>query len=499
MDMTSPAFCDECGAALNHSATHCPVCQQDLFVLSTRDQSINQIVRLTPVLPGSPTITAPSGGTRLTQRYILLKEVGTGGFGVVYAALDRYNRNQQVAIKQINLRNLSPREMIEATDSYNREVSLLARLKHKSLPHIIDHFTDSEHWYVVMDFINGQTLEDYLKQARGTLRPLTLRQVLNIGIALCDVLQYLHNQRPPIIFRDVKPGNIMYTRTGSLYLIDFGIARLFNAGKAHDTGALGSPGYAAPEQYGKAHTTPQTDIYGLGATLQTLFTGLEPPELAASPQQHRYWRRIPALLQPMLQKMMANDARERPTVAEVRKTLEHFREYELTGQKIKHTLAPAWRCVRQPLLWQLLISGTLTCTLLGSPLLIPSLLLVLCQVLGHCAMECYTEMAWNQSPLPWQNVLQILGSSTRQMLPFICLLLLYCNCLLLLYYNSSSQSTETVFFSSYLFFFMIAATICVIYLFYWIHKFFSVLARIRHQQSGAKARPLHQKMQYHRH
>src|SRR5690348_4159689 len=109
MNMPSPTFCDECGAALNLPATHCPVCLQDLFALSSRDQSINQAVRPATVLPGSPTITAPSGGTRLTQRYILLKEVGTGGFGVVYAALDRYNRNQPVAIKQINLRNLSPR------------------------------------------------------------------------------------------------------------------------------------------------------------------------------------------------------------------------------------------------------------------------------------------------------------------------------------------------------------------------------------------------------
>ncbi|TMF41630.1 MAG: serine/threonine protein kinase, partial [Chloroflexi bacterium] len=151
---------------------------------------------------------------------------------------------------------------------------MLSRLNHRNLPRIYDHFTDPTHWYVVMQYIEGETLEDYLKRAKGGHLPL--KQVRAIGVQLSKVLYYLHAQTPSIIFRDVKPANIMRTRRGRLYLIDFGIARHFNPNKKRDTGPLGSPGYAAPEQYGRAQSTAQTDIYGLGVTLQTLLTGKEP-------------------------------------------------------------------------------------------------------------------------------------------------------------------------------------------------------------------------------
>src|SRR5205823_7485733 len=109
-------------------------------------------------------------------------------------------------------------------------------------------------------------------------RRLLLSEVLNIGIQLCTVLHYLHSQQPAIVFRDLKPANIMRTSTGQLYLIDFGIARYFKPGQAKDTVALGSPGYAAPEQYGKAQTTPRADIYSLGAVLHQLLTTRDPSE-----------------------------------------------------------------------------------------------------------------------------------------------------------------------------------------------------------------------------
>jgi len=110
-----------------------------------------------------------------------------------------------------------------------------------------------------MDFIKGKTVEEHLKNAPGG--GLSLKQVLNIGMQICDVLQYLHMQKPPIIFRDVKPANLMWGDNGRIYLIDFGIARRFVPGQARDTGPLGSPGYAAPEQYGVVQTTPYTDIW----------------------------------------------------------------------------------------------------------------------------------------------------------------------------------------------------------------------------------------------
>jgi serine/threonine protein kinase len=256
------------------------------------------------------TVVLLDTGSLLAGRYRILTKVGDGGFGEVYKGRDSQRKHRLVAIKQINLGGLSPRQVIEATDSYNREVSMLSRLSHRNLPRIYDHFTDPTHWYVVMQYIEGETLEDYLKRAKGGHLPL--KQVRAIGIQLSNVLSYLHAQTPPIIFRDVKPANIMRTRRGRLYLIDFGIARHFNPDKKRDTGPLGSPGYAAPEQYGRAQSTAKTDIYGLGVTLQTLLTGKEPlddePATAPTGKPHPTSQQ----LQQLLDQMQTTDAFWRP-------------------------------------------------------------------------------------------------------------------------------------------------------------------------------------------
>ncbi|HEY6408761.1 MAG TPA: serine/threonine-protein kinase, partial [Ktedonobacteraceae bacterium] len=225
-------------------------------------------------------------------------------------------------VKQLNLEALNVEEIIDVTDTYNREVTLLSALDHANLPHISDQFTDAHHWYLVMDFIEGETLEVYLKKKRrGTLR---VKEVLDTGITLCTVLNYLHTRNPPIIFRDLKPDNIMRTSRGNLYLIDFGIARRFTPGQARDTGALGSPGYAAPEQYGKAQTTVQTDIYGLGATLYTLLTGSPPLPLGLTSPQARRGKR--GKLDKLLLHMLERDASNRP---------KHMDEVKQQLQRIK--------------------------------------------------------------------------------------------------------------------------------------------------------------------
>src|ERR1700753_3581642 len=110
------------------------------------------------------------------------------------------------------------------------------------------------------------------------VRTLSVDEIVNIGLQLCDVLDYLHSQSQPIIFRDLKPSNVMRTDQGVIYLIDFGIARYFKPGKLKDTIPFGSPGYAAPEQYGKGQTTAQADIYSLGALLYYMLSGLDPAE-----------------------------------------------------------------------------------------------------------------------------------------------------------------------------------------------------------------------------
>jgi len=230
--------------------------------------------------------------TLFQERYFIMSKVGAGGFGSVYKAMDRQSGDRLVAIKEVRLLGLHPQAMIEATSAFQREVSVLSHLDHPHLPRLYEHFQTPGHWYLIMDFIAGETLEEY--QSKAPNRRLLLSEVLNIGIQLCTVLHYLHSQQPAIVFRDLKPANIMRTSTGQLYLIDFGIARYFKPGQAKDTVALGSPGYAAPEQYGKAQTTPRADIYSLGAVLHQLLTTRDPSEApfrflplrTKSPQSH---------------------------------------------------------------------------------------------------------------------------------------------------------------------------------------------------------------------
>jgi len=203
--------------------------------------------------------------TLLRNRYFISSKVGEGGYGSVYKARDIQSKDRLVAIKKVSLLGLYPKAMIEATTSFQREVSVLSKLDHPNLPRVYEHFQNPRYWYVVMDFIEGETLEEY--QSKAPNKRLLLSEVLDIGLQLCIVLDYLHSQQPPIVFRDLKPANIMRIPTGQIYLIDFGIARYFKPGQAKDTVALGSLGYAAPEQYGKAQTTPRADIYSLGAVL----------------------------------------------------------------------------------------------------------------------------------------------------------------------------------------------------------------------------------------
>jgi hypothetical protein len=344
--------CEECGAVNSHDATLCFACQHPL-VPSTATPSEQVTFKEVPLGNGAvafaladseseaalgsrrdnPLRLSEPGSTQqseteqaqaqqvgpltagflLQERYEIVEQVGQGGFGVVYKAKDKKSFNKLVAIKQISLAQLSPRDIIQATDSYNREVTLHTPLAHEHLPRIHEHFTDPWHWYLVMDFIKGETLEDYRKRKPGG--KLSVREALSAGVQLCEALRYLHKQpQHGIIFRDVKPANIMRTRRGKFYLIDFGIARRFTPEKDRDTGPLGSPGYAAPEQYGMAQTTPKTDMYGLGATLHTLLTGVDPSDdTQAESSAQAHTAAIPPKVQEYLGQLMARNPNDRPT------------------------------------------------------------------------------------------------------------------------------------------------------------------------------------------
>lgn len=308
---TQEQFCENCGAANVATARFCQYCAAPLPFKHT-----------TGTLPEQ---------TLLNGRYQLESRIGQGGMGAVYKAIDTRFNNRPIAIKEMSKAGLSDTRIEEAEDAFEREARLLADLLHPNLPRIYDHFTDGERSYLVMDFIEGQTLEDYLEQAAGS--PLPLEQVLAWGEQLCDVLSYLHTHQPPIIFRDLKPSNVMISESGHIFLIDFGIARIFKPGQSHDTVALGSPGFAAPEQYGKAQSTPRSDIYSLGALLHCLLTGVDPSE------QPFFFRPaselnpvVPPELEDLLQQMLSMDADRRPASAqEVDKVLRLVDQQRISG------------------------------------------------------------------------------------------------------------------------------------------------------------------------
>lgn len=258
--MLPPVSCSFCGGENQPQARFCRLCGQAL----PADQGRSATGRLLP-------------NVLLKQRYRIGELAGQGGFGAVYRAEDTQLGNRLVAIKELGQSGLNPQEQNEAALASKQEAVILARLHHPNLPGIIEHFEEDQRWYLVMNFVEGETLEAYL--ARQPEGRLALNEAIDVGIQLCTVLDYLHNQQPPIVFRDLKPANVMRTPRGHLYLIDFGIARIFKPGKAKDTTAYGSTGYAPPEQH-SATTTPCSDIYSLGATLHQLISGHDP---ASSP------------------------------------------------------------------------------------------------------------------------------------------------------------------------------------------------------------------------
>ena len=186
----------------------------------------------------------------------------------VYQAKDM-KHNTSCAIKEMSLSSVPVHEHGQAIQNFLAEATILSRLNHPNLPAFTDFFSEGSRHFLVMEYIEGNTLEELLEHSSG---PFSERRVLGWGRQLCDVLEYLHSQQPPIIFRDLKPGNMMLRHDGRIKLIDFGIARIFRRSRTHDTQMLGTPGFAPPEQYGTSQTDERSDIYSLAMSLFQLMT-----------------------------------------------------------------------------------------------------------------------------------------------------------------------------------------------------------------------------------
>lgn len=268
-------------------------------------------------------------GTVLDGKYEIWKEVGRGGMSIVYLARD--NRlNKQWAVKEI--KNDGSKSTQTLLKGLEREANILKNVDHPVLPRIVDIINQSGTIYVVMDFIEGTTISDRLKKEGAQPQGL----VIEWGLQLASALDYLHKMNPPVIYRDMKPSNVMIKPEGGVKLIDFGTAKEYDVENNADTTALGTRGYAAPEQFGDAkgkgiyNTDARTDIYNLGATLYHIVTGMNPCEPPYEIRPIREWN--PSLssgLEKILLKCTQPDPNDRyQNCTELMYALEHYNELD---------------------------------------------------------------------------------------------------------------------------------------------------------------------------
>lgn len=211
-------------------------------------------------------------GELVNGRYRILHKIGQGGMSVVYLAQDEW-KHTKWAVKEVRREGVQDFRVVE--QGLITETNMLIRLNHQNLPQIVDVMEGEDRFLIIMDYIEGISLKDRLQEAGA----FPQEEVVRWGMQLCDVLGYLHMQNPPIIYRDLKPANIMLKPDGNIKLIDFGTAREYKTGNQEDTVNIGTVGYAAPEQYGgMGQSDARTDIYCLGVTLYQLVTGKNPCE-----------------------------------------------------------------------------------------------------------------------------------------------------------------------------------------------------------------------------
>lgn len=266
-------------------------------------------------------------GSVIDGKYKILNEIGHGGMSTVYLAINE-KANKPWAVKEV--RKSCRKDFQIIRQSLIMEMELLKKLKHPRLPSIVDVIDEKDNLLIVMDYIEGNTLEKLLAE-QGAQKQ---ERVVEWAIQLCDVLEYLHTREPAVIYRDMKPANVMLKSDGSVVLIDFGTAREYKEQNTGDTTCLGTQGYAAPEQFGTmGQTDARTDIYCLGATMYHLVTGHNPSEPPYEMYPITQWNpNLSTGLEQIIEKCTCKNPQDRyQSVRELRYALEHYRDMDVSA------------------------------------------------------------------------------------------------------------------------------------------------------------------------
>lgn len=268
-------------------------------------------------------------GCVLSDKYRVLSTIGRGAYGRVYLARDLHGVGQYIAIKEITTHQLPPEDAEAIAHSFSQEARILASLDHDGLPRIYDYFEVGTAYYLVMEWIAGQTLLTMMEE-RGS--PFSVTEVLGWGAEVCRILSYLHTQQPPVIVGDVKPGNIMRTFDGQLKIVDFGVARYAAHHGARHEGqyTFVTPGFSPPEQYDSLHIDSRSDIYALAATMYYLMTGQPLDRFRFQvPPLRRFVPSATAMTEELLAKCLQANRTARPSdAATLRRRLQGAMEAE---------------------------------------------------------------------------------------------------------------------------------------------------------------------------
>ena len=270
-------------------------------------------------------------GSLVDGKYRILRVVGKGGMSVVYQAVNE-KANKIWAIKEVRKDGVQNFEVVK--QNLIVETELLKRFNHPNLPSIIDVIDGDGSFLIVMDYIEGNSLSKALETSGAQSQ----EDVIEWSKQLCDVLGYLHSRKPPIIYRDMKPANVMLKPDGNISLIDFGTAREFKSSSVEDTTCLGTQGYAAPEQYGgHGQTDARTDIYCLGATMYHLVTGHNPSTPPYEMYPIRQWN---PMLSSGLEEIIIKCTQRNPddryqSCAELLYALDHYQDLDAENKKVQ--------------------------------------------------------------------------------------------------------------------------------------------------------------------